>query len=172
MRESFVHARRVEIPDRRPAHDEQPQGAENAKVDGGVELFHEPTHLPLLAYPQPNGQGTNEALHEKLAGEGEDDGVEGDEGEVLRALAVLRDMADVRGERASAFVERRVGVGEEEGGMERVVFAGGDEVEGEDDEDEDERGEPGVLQCDPLPAAEESLRLLAFAASFFPLVLL
>ena len=96
VRESLIHAGRVEVPDRRPAHDIQPEGSEDAEVDGGVELFHEPALLPSTSDPESDCQGSYHALHQELSREGEHDGVEGHEGEVLRPFTVLRDIAYVR----------------------------------------------------------------------------
>jgi hypothetical protein len=36
--------------------------------------------------PTGNCHGTDKALHEKLAGEGEDDGIKGHEGEIMTSL--------------------------------------------------------------------------------------
>lgn len=110
MRKSFVHPRRVEIPDRGPAHDKEAKRAEDGEVDGGVELLHKSVHLTLVPYAKPDRKWTNESLHEELAGKGKNDGVEDHEGEVLRSFAILRDIADVRGKSVGALVERRVGV--------------------------------------------------------------
>lgn len=38
--------------------------------------------------------------------------------------------------------------------MDRVVLAGRDQVQAEDDQDEDERCEPRVLECQSLPPTE------------------
>lgn len=54
MREAFVHASSVKVPDRSRAHDPEAKGAENAKVDGGVNLLHESS---LLAAAQASAAG-------------------------------------------------------------------------------------------------------------------
>ena len=51
VRESFVHARGVEIPHRRAAHHVQAKRPEDGEVDRGVELLHEPRQLPSTSYP-------------------------------------------------------------------------------------------------------------------------
>ena len=149
---ALIHARGVEVPDRRPAHDVDAQRPGDAEVDGGVELLHESALFPTPADAAFDRDGPDHALHEEFASEGEDDGVEGDEGEVFGPFAILGHVADVGGEGGS-FVEGWVGVGEEDGGVEGVVLAGGDEVGSKEDGGEDERGEPGVLECDSFPAA-------------------
>ena len=97
VREPLVHAGDIEIPDRRAAHDVQPQGPEEEEVHGGVELLHEAVLLRALADAAGDCYRADEALHEELAREGEDDGVEGHEGEVFGPLAILCDGADVGG---------------------------------------------------------------------------
>ena len=92
-------------------------------------------------------------MHEEFPREGEHDHVEGYEGEVFAAFAVLCHVSHVRREGVGAFVGGGVGVGEEDGGVERVVFAGRHCVEGEDGEGEEEGDEPGVLHRRAFPAA-------------------
>lgn len=167
VREAFVHADDVKVPDGGAAHQPDAVRADEGEVDGEVRLFHEARNLALAPNAEADGHGTDEALHEEFAGEEEDDGVEGDKGNVSRALAVLRDIADVGGEGIGSFVERRVGVREENGGVEGVMLAGGDEVEGEDGGGEDQRDEPGVLEGCSAEAADEVLCLLALATSIF-----
>lgn len=123
VREALVHAGGVEVPYWRPAHDPHAKRAEDGKVDGCVCLLHEAGELVALPDAEPQSNGLDKPLHEELPGEGEDDGVEADEGEVQRALAVLRDIADVCREGVRAFIERRVGVGEVEGVVERILLA-------------------------------------------------
>ena len=131
MREPLKHRRRLEVPDRaRIPHHVQPERPEAGKVDCGVELFHEPGLLPARPHPRPDRERPDEALHEELAREGQEDGVEGDEAEVLPPLAVQRLRAGVGGGRARAW-ER---VGEEEEGMQRVRGRRVEEVEGYNDD--------------------------------------
>lgn len=128
VREALVHACRVEVPDWRARHDVQAEGAEDGEVDGCVELFHEAGLLCAGFDSGGDRDGTDEALHEELAGKGQDYGVEGDEGEVLLALAVLSRVANVRRQGIGALVQRRVGIREVNRRIERVVLAGRDVV--------------------------------------------
>jgi hypothetical protein len=110
VREPLKHGIRVEVPDWRAAHDVQAKRTEDGKVHGRVELLHE---SGLFCFPQDaetNGQRADHALHEELAGEAQDNGVEGYKGEIGLALAVLNWLAG-RG------VER---VGEEDAVVEGV----------------------------------------------------
>ena len=89
VRESLKHPRRVKIPHWRPRHHVQAQWAKDSKIDRGVDLFHKAVLLRAGADPAVEREGAQVALHEELAGEGEDDDVEGDEGEVEGAFAVV-----------------------------------------------------------------------------------
>lgn len=89
MREALKHSICVEVPDWRTVHDVQAKGTENGKIDGCVELFHESGLLCFSGNAEMNGKGTNHALHEELAGEAQDNGVEGDKREISFALAIL-----------------------------------------------------------------------------------
>jgi len=128
VREALVHASGVEVPHRRARHDPQTERTEDGKVHCGVCLLHEASLFPTALDSGADGQGSDQTLHAELAGEGEDDGVEGDESKVLAALAILCRVADVRWEGVCALMEGRVGVGEVQGWIERVVFAGRDVV--------------------------------------------
>lgn len=89
VREVLVHGPRVEVPQWGAAHDVQARGAQNAKVDGGVDLLHVAGLLAARAQSMPARHGTQDFLHDELAGEGEDDSVEGDEGDVPGTLSIL-----------------------------------------------------------------------------------
>lgn len=90
VREALEHGRRVEVPDRAAAHDIQSKGAEDAKVDCRVELLHESCLLGLALDAETDGQRTDHTLHEELACEAQDNGIEGDECKVSLALAILQ----------------------------------------------------------------------------------
>ena len=117
VREPGVHALGVEVPDWRAVHDVHAQGPEDGEVDGGVELLHEARLLPSSTDAVADSDGTNNALHQELAGEGEHDHVEGDEREVFPSFPVLCDIADERGQRVGAFVKGRIGVGKVDGAV-------------------------------------------------------
>lgn len=147
--EALVHARNVKVPHRRPTHHVQSQRAKEGKVHGGVELFHEAVLLRFLPNPTAGRNGSDDPLHQELAGEGEDDGVEGHKGEVLRSFAILCRIADVWRKGGRSLDERRVGIGKEDGVVEGVLLAWVDEVGGEEDGEESEGEDPGVLEAEP-----------------------
>lgn len=89
IREGFVHARSVEIPDWRAIHDPQAVGTENAKVQSGVCLFHESVLFRARVQLEPARKGPKNALHDELAREGKNDNVKGDEREVLSPFAIV-----------------------------------------------------------------------------------
>ena len=162
MRETLVHSGRVEIPHWRAAHDIHPKRPEEGKIDGGVELLHESVLLgPLLNSPSDR-ERPDQSLHEKLSGERQHDGVESDKREVFGSLAILCRIANMRRKGVGSLVHRRVRIGEEDGGMERVLLAGVDEVQGEDDKDERQRVDPCVLQRHAFPLVEQTFGLLPF----------
>ena len=111
VREALVHASRVEVPDGSARHDPEAKRSEDGKVHGCVCLLHEARLFSTALDTGADGQGQDQALHAELAGEGEDDGVESDEREILLALAILCWVADVSWEGVRALMESRVGVG-------------------------------------------------------------
>jgi hypothetical protein len=133
VRKPLVHARGVEVPYRRPAHDPQPKWSVHAKVQCRVKLLHEPTLFRARFDAITEGDWTNEALHEKLAGEAQHDDVETNKGKVAGAFAVH---CRAIGIGAGLTWER---VGEEYGGGNGIRFGGVYEVERDDGECEDER---------------------------------
>lgn len=108
--EALVHASRVEVPDGCARHDPESERPENSKVHCCVCLLHEASLLSTALDTGADGQGQDQALHAELASEGEDDGVESDEGKVLLALAILRWVADVSRKCVCALMESRVRV--------------------------------------------------------------
>lgn len=122
MRESLVHGLRVEVPHGRPAHDIQAKGSVYGEVHGGVKLLHEPGLLGAVPDAEADRNRPDEALHEKFAREREDNGVEGHEGEVACAFAILYGCGGVR---ARFSFER---VGEEQGSGYRVLRRRVDQV--------------------------------------------
>ena len=89
MRKPFEHARRVEIPHRRPGHHVEPQWTKDSEIDCRVGLFHEAVLLCPTAYVPVSCQWAEVALHNEFAGEGQNDNVETHEGEIQRTLAVI-----------------------------------------------------------------------------------
>lgn len=137
--EALVHAGGVEVPDRGAAHDIHAKGAEDAEVDGRVQLLHE-ARLLGLAQTSATGKRLEHLLHDEFTGEREHDGVEGDESDIPFALAVLdRHARIVLGEL----------VGEEDEAMDRIRLGRVHEIAGEegseDDGGEDERAPDAEL---------------------------
>ena len=89
MWESLKHARRIEIPHRRPTHHIQPQRPKDRKVNRSVDLFHEAVLLCPALDAVVECQRPDESLHEEFPGECEDDDVETYEGEIAGAFAVV-----------------------------------------------------------------------------------
>lgn len=89
IRKRLVHAGGVEIPNRGAIHDKQAIGTKNTEVDGGVHLLHEAILFRAGAKLEPAGERPEDALHDKLAGKGEDDNVESDKSEIFAAFAIV-----------------------------------------------------------------------------------
>ena len=92
VRVRLVQTDRVKVPDGGPAHDIHAPGARAAKVDGRVQLLHEAGLLGPRPKPCLLGQRAQELLHDEFAGEGQDDGVEGHEGDVPETLAIMGEL--------------------------------------------------------------------------------
>lgn len=90
VREVLVHARRVKVPHGSAAHNVHAPGPNKAKVDGRVHLLHEAVLLALGLEACEARQGTQQLLHDELAGKGQDNGIKGHKGKVPWALAILR----------------------------------------------------------------------------------
>jgi hypothetical protein len=148
VRESLVHGRGIKIPHGCPAHNIQSEGAIDGKIHGCVELLHESGLLGARLDAPADGKRSDESLHEELAREGEDDGVEGNEGEVACALAIL----DGRGGVCARLSRERVR--EEEGGGEGVLGRRIDEVERDEGEGQREGPDPRVPHANPLVFGE------------------
>ena len=136
--ESFVHASGVEVPHGRPRHDVQSEWSKDEKVHCGVCLFHEACLLPSCLHAGIDGHWAQKALHEKLARKGEEGGIEGDESKVLGTFAIL----DWRVGVIAGFPWKRIG--EEEGGVEGILWVRVDEIQRCDESADDERIEPSV----------------------------
>lgn len=148
--EVLVHAGRVEVPDGRVAHDVHANGSHDAKVERRVHLLHVASLLSARLEAGPARHGTQNLLHDELAGEGQDDGVEGHKGNVPETLAVLRDLIGARGRQL---------VREEDEVVDRVALS---RVNGEErcERYQDSQGQgPCVLDGIVFGAADEGARL-------------
>ena len=159
VRERLVHAGRIKPPNRCPAHDVNAKRAEDCEVDGGVHLLHEAALLRSCHYAIGTSHWPDEALHQELPGEGEDDDIEGDELEIVDALAIVGGGIRV-GTRPGRYQKRACGlrVGDEDGGVERVRLGGIDGIEHEHGEDNDERVDPCVCEGEVPPPAQQGPR--------------
>lgn len=153
VREPLEHGRGVEVPDIRPAHDVQTERAEDRKVHGRVDLFHEASDLGLGADPAVDRPRADDPLHQEFAREGQEDGVEGDEGEVLLALAIHDRLTRVA---------RFATVRQEDGAMHRIGRGRVDGIRGQDHQQDHQRRQPCVLQRKVDPASEQGTRFAPF----------
>lgn len=84
----LVEGARVEVPDGRLVHDIETKGAHEGDVEGRVGLLEETADLALLLEAADVGKWAEDLFHDEFAGEGEDDGEEGDEEHILETFAV------------------------------------------------------------------------------------
>lgn len=89
VRKSFKHAGSIKVPHGCAGHDIQSERPKDEKIHGRVDLFHESVLLDAGAHVAIDSERAYHALHEKFAGKGEDDSVEGNKGEVTRAFPVM-----------------------------------------------------------------------------------
>ena len=89
MRETLVHAIRIEIPHRGSRHDIESEQPRKTKVYCRVTLLHEAVLFLFAPYAGADGERKDDALHEKLARERKYDNVEGHETEVRKAFVVV-----------------------------------------------------------------------------------
>lgn len=137
VRESLEHGSRVEVPQGRTLHDVQAEWTEDAEVDRGVHLLHESRRLALAADSAPDRERADHLLHDELAGKGQYHGVKRDESDILLALAIHDRPAGGLG---------RLGVGEENGAVHGVGRGRVDGVQRQQEDDDQEREQPGILQ--------------------------
>lgn len=159
MREVLVHAAGVVKPHGGPGHDVEASRAEDAKVEGRVHLLHEAGLLGTGVQAGDAGQRPEDLLHEELAGEGEDDGVEDDKGNIPDALAVLDGAVEVGLGHA---------VGEEDEMGEGVGGVGVDGIAGEDAHDHGQGEGPGMARGIELDAANQRPSLPSLRQPLFP----
>ena len=89
VRKLGEHARGIEVPDRSAIHDICTYRAKDGKVDGRVDLFHMAVLHASGAHAAEDGPlAENATLHKELAGEGQNDDIEGHKEEVARAFAI------------------------------------------------------------------------------------
>ena len=152
VREPFEHASRIEVPYRCARHHVHAQWAEDAEVEGCVVLLHESVLLVAGSDAVAESQRADEALHQELAREGKHNDVEGDEGEIEAAFAVVCPRSD-----GMVGAERVIGrerVGKENGVVQRVAIIRRDEVEADDNQHDDQRVDPCMSKGEFFPSSE------------------
>lgn len=137
--EPLVHSRGIKIPHWCLAHNVHAPWAAESEIDGGVHLFHEAGLFALGLDTSVTGQGLQQLLHDELAGEGQDDDVEGHEGDIPGPLAILCWCSI-----GSALGERQL-VAEKYKVVDGVRFVGVQCVEAAEDGQEEGRQCPGVF---------------------------
>ncbi len=90
------------------------------------------------------GHRTDESLHEELAGEGENNNVEGHKSEVFGPFSVVGDISIMSGVIWDEMMVGWEGVGQKDGMMQRICRVWIDGIGGEDDDHENERVDPCV----------------------------
>lgn len=135
MWKSLKHGSRVKIPQGTPGHDVQAERPKDGEIYGCVDLFHKPSLLCSLSDPKPGRHGSYQPLHQKLPRKAQHNHVERDKGYVSLALAVhVRAAGIVRAKR----------VGEEDGSMKGILFAGIHIVGNQNGQHENKRIDPRV----------------------------
>jgi hypothetical protein len=163
--ESLKHRRRVKIPQWTLRHHVQAKGSKDPEIHGSVHLLHKSALLVSASNATPEGKGSDEALHEELTREAKDDGIEGNESNVVWTLAIHRAamvLAQGRWWVQRVPVVWRELVGKEDGFVDGVGFGRVDGIGREDDEDENERVDPGVFEGDLLPFSQKRTCLSPF----------
>jgi len=157
------HALGVEVPNWRARHHVESHGSKNAEVNGGVGLFHI-TVLHIAGFHSAGDcPSAQEALHDEFAGEGQHDDVESHEEEVASAFAIVCWTIGVCARVGrDEWMRGGKGIGEEDETMKRVARGGIDSVEGECEDDDDQRIGPCVLESEVLPAANVRAGFSAF----------
>lgn len=121
-------------------------------------MFHEAVLLPATFKAIANRHWSNESLHEKFTGEGEDDDVKGHKSKVARPFAVeLWGFGIIAGVVGYMRVVGGYGVREEKGAVDRIRWSRIDGIASEEDDYEDERVEPCMPEGDGFPPPEKGL---------------
>jgi len=139
----LVHAAGVEVPDGRLAHDVHSGGTQDAEVECRIRLLHEPGGFATRKTSEAS-HGAEDFLHEELAGEGEDNGVKDDKGNIPVAFSVELGLAGFGG----------LGIGEEDEVVDRIRLGGVEGIEREEGEEET-AGKNAVMASYSMSEARE-----------------
>lgn len=153
--EPLVHAAGVEVPHGSMAHDPEAKRTQDTKVDGRVHLLHE---AGLLATAEiiPASERREELLHNELAGERQDNGIEGDKSDIPATLSILSRFVGV--------VLRQL-VREEDEVVDRVGLGRVDGVSGEEAQGENSREDESVLDHGLASSSKETASTSALGES-------
>ena len=145
--EPLEHGRRIEEPQGASRHHVEAEGPKNRKVHGCIHLLHKPALLVSAPNACTRRQRPDEPLHKELACEAEHNGVKGDKGDIVWALAIQRRaILLIRKRIKRVSVARGQGVGEKDGPVNGIGFGRVNGIGGEDNQDEDERIYPGMFE--------------------------
>jgi hypothetical protein len=121
-------------------HDIQAKWTRECKVKGRIGLFHEARLLSARLDSEPDGQRSQEPLHDEFSSKRQHDSVKGDKGKVLCTLAVLCGLI------WAGFCIWRQRIRQEYGWIDGIFLGRIAGVGEQDDEAHDQRIEPGVPQ--------------------------
>lgn len=90
MREELVHASCVEVPYWSSSHHIHAGWSHEAKVNGCIHLLHKARLLASRLDSADTSQGAQQLLHDEFTREGQNNRIEGHEGNIPEALTIVR----------------------------------------------------------------------------------
>lgn len=156
MRESLIHALRVKIPDRRPAHDINSKRTYDCEIYGSVRLLHEARLLRPALQSTTLRQRAQELLHYELPGKGEHHDIEEHKSNIPQSFAIFHERPLGR------IGRKRYRVREEYEMMERIRWGRVDSIEAQENDYESQRCNPGMFEGVSLVPLEQATRLPTF----------
>lgn len=150
VRKGLVHAGRVKVPHGAAAHDVDARRAHAAEVERRVHLLGEALLLAAVLDAVEAAQRDQHLLHHQLARKRQHNRVKGHKGHVPEALAVVHGQRRVEvGERVGLLVR------EEDEAADGIRGGWVDGVGGGEEGQQDQGGDPGVLEGEAGEAAEQ-----------------